>query len=208
MSAVDLVDHRFNTTSIPPTGIYVPTADQFFCQMTKSDVRCVTLAQFATQPFDQLCPSGDCWTDCQDLERLYSPLPGKIIFANQTAYGTPPNITFWPLCAGLTNITQSLQDGVVAPESKTANFWSYFTNNTQENLRGVAAATTHCWTDTCARARHPEACAAPCAAVNLLETRTTAQLAGTRECIQKLCLSIDGLPFGNQDIVGIGVSVD
>ena len=41
--------------------------------------------------------------------------------------------------------------------------------------------------------------------MNLLESRTVTQLAGTRECIQSVCLNIAGLPFANQDVVGIGV---
>jgi hypothetical protein len=167
----------------------------------------VSLAQFTVQPFRQLCPSGDCWTDCQDLKRLYAPLPGSITVANETSYGTPPNITLWSLCAALPNITQSLLDGV-APEAEASKFQSYFANNTLDNLRGVVAATTQCWTETCGRARHPEDCTPRCAAVNLLESRTVTQLAGTRECIHSLRLNITGLPFGNQDIVGIGVSVE
>lgn len=166
MSAVDDVDHTFNTTSIPPTGVYLPTPNQFFCQMTKKDVQCVSLAQFAAQPFHQLCPSGDCWTDCPDLARLYAPLPGEIAFANETSYGTPPDIILWPLCAGLANITQALHDEI-APKAEADKFRSFFTNSTQENLRAVAAATTQCWTETCAAARHPDNCTDPCAAVNL-----------------------------------------
>ncbi len=206
MSAVDATDNAFNTTSVPSTGIYNSTANQFFCQMTREDVRCLSSAQFVAQPFDQLCPSGDCWTDCQDLQRLYSPLPDKITFANLTSYGgNPSQLTFWPLCAGLTNITESIQDGVV-PAAEVAAVDSYFRNDTQENRRAVAAAATQCWTDTCAQSRSPEDCASPCAAANLLEHRDVAQLAGTRECIKAICPRIEGLPFGDQDIVGIGVS--
>ncbi len=207
MSAVDDADHTLNTISIPSTGIYLPTPDQFFCQMIKKDVRCVSSAQFAAQPFDQLCSSGDCWTDCRDLEILYASLSGGIAIANQTAYGTPPNITLWPLCAGLANITQALQDEI-APKVEADKFRSFFTNSTQEKLRAVATTSTQCWTDTCAKARHPDNCTDSCTAVNLLEKRTVTQLAGTRECIRSLCLNITGLPFGNQDIVGIGLSLE
>lgn len=204
MSAFDDTDRTLGTTSVPTSGIYEPTAEQLFCQITKEDVRCINSTQFASQPFDQLCPSGDCWTDCQDRKRLYAPLPDKITFANETAYGNPPNVTFWPLCAALANITQSIKNDVV-PLDELSKFKSYFANDSRRNLEAVAAATTHCWTDTCAAARDPERCSAPCAAVNLLESRSVTQLAGTRECIRTLCLSTDGLPFGNQDIVGIGV---
>ncbi|KAI9674744.1 MAG: hypothetical protein M1817_001648 [Caeruleum heppii] len=205
MSAFDGIDGFFNTTSIPSTGIFETTANQFFCQQTKFDVRCLSSAQFAAQPFDQLCPSGDCWTDCQDLERLYAPLPEGITFANQTEYGTPPTVTLWPLCAGLANITRSLQEEV-APPADVARFERYFSNVTSQNVKNVATAATQCWTDTCASSREPDRCVAPCAAANLLETRSEPQLAGTRECIQTMCLDILGLPFGNQDIVGIGVT--
>ena len=206
MSVADVVDETYNATSLPPSGSYTPTEDQFFCQLTKEDFRCVNSSQFAIQPFEQLCPSGDCWQDCQDLERLYSPVPSGIFASDATAYGRPPNITFWSLCAGLTNITESFQAGV-APEAEAATFQPFFNNKTQENLRSVTAATTQCWTDTCAKARWPDKCADPCAAVNILENQTVTQLKGTRECIQAVCSGVDGLPFGNQDVVGIGVSV-
>ncbi|KAI9821563.1 MAG: hypothetical protein M1832_003237 [Thelocarpon impressellum] len=134
MSAFDEIDRTFNTTSIPTTGIFAPTTDQFFCELTKLDVRCLSSAQFVAQPFDQLCPSGDCWTDCQDLKRLYSPLPSGITFANQTAYGNPPNVTLWPLCASLTNISLSIAEEV-APAAEIAKVELFFKNTTLGNLR-------------------------------------------------------------------------
>ncbi len=98
-------DADHNTTSIPSTGIFNITAEQFFCSLVKeADVRCISSTQFARLPLLELCPSGDCWTDCQDLSRLYAPLPAGITFANESFYGTAPSVTFWNLCNGLANV--------------------------------------------------------------------------------------------------------
>ncbi|KAI9698130.1 MAG: hypothetical protein M1836_004132 [Candelina mexicana] len=205
MSAVDDVDHTFNTTSIASTGIFEVTKDQFFCQLTKRDVRCLNSTQFANQPFHELCPSGNCLTDCQDLKRLYTPLPDKITFTNQSAYGTPPNVTLWPLCAGLANISLAIAKEI-PPLEDLRKFEQYFANPNETDYLAVAAASVQCWSDTCAHSRNPEICTRQCAPVNLLQSRTNPQLAGTRECIKATCPKIDGLPFANQDIIGVGVS--
>ena len=204
MSAFDAVDHTFGTTSIPRTGIFEVTKEQFFCQLTKRDVRCLNSTQFANQPFHELCPSGSCYKDCQDLERLYTPLPDEITFTNQSAYGTPPNVTLWPLCAGLTNISLAITKKI-PPIEDLEKFDKYFATSNEQDRLAVAAASVQCWSDTCAHSRNPENCTRPCAPVNLLQSRINPQLAGTRECIKATCLHIDGLPFGNQDIVGVGV---
>ena len=196
-------------TSVPPSGIWNTTASQFFCQLVKNDSsQCFTSTQFATQDFHALCPSGDCWTDCQDLERLYSPLPSGLTWATPITYGTPStqNVTLWPLCAAIGNISEAI-DNNIAPKEDADKFQSFFSNKTKQNQLWSAAGATQCWTETCAQARHPEKCTDVCAAVNLLESHYEPQFAGTRECIRALCHDIDGLPFGNQDIVGIGVSI-
>ena len=195
------------TTTVPPSGTWNTTASQFFCQLVKNDSsQCFTSAEFAAQSFHELCPSGDCWTDCQDLERLYSPLPKGLTWANSVNYGSPQtqNVTLWPLCAAIANISEALDDNI-APREDADKIQSFFANNTKSNQLWSAAAATECWTESCAQARHPDKCVDQCAAVNLLESHYEPQFAGTRECIRALCHEIDGLPFGNQDIVGIGV---
>lgn len=153
-------DH--NTTSIASTGIFNITADQFFCSLVKeADVRCISSAQFAELPLHELCPSGDCWTDCLDLSRLYAPLPAGITFANESFYGTAPSVTFWNLCNGLANVTQAVSDGV-PPEDDIIRIQSFLSNSTDANLRGVARATTTCWSDTCSHARKSDDCTPKC----------------------------------------------
>jgi hypothetical protein len=155
-------DASHNTTSIPSTGIFDITAAQFFCSVVKeADVRCISSAQFAGLPLHELCPSGDCWTDCQDLSRLYAPLPSGITFANETFYGTAPTVTFWNLCNGLANITQAVSIGI-PPEEDDIRIRPFLNNSTEANLRAVASATTTCWSDTCSQARKNNDCTAKC----------------------------------------------
>lgn len=155
-------DSEHNTTSIPSTGIYNITAEQFFCSMVKeADVRCISSAQFAELPLQELCPSGDCWTDCRDLSRLYAPLPAGLTFANASFYGTAPTVTFWNLCNGLANVSQAVLDGI-PPEKDAARFQSFLSNNTEANLQWVASATTACWSDTCSQARKNDDCTPKC----------------------------------------------
>ena len=162
MGDINTFDADHNTTSIPSTGIFNITTDQFFCSMVKeADVRCISSAQFAELPFNQLCPSGDCWTDCQDLSRLYAPLPAGISFANETFYGTAPTVTLWNLCNGLANVTQAVSDGVPAQDD-IASIQSFLSNSTDANRRAVAGATTTCWSDTCSQARNGDDCTPKC----------------------------------------------
>jgi hypothetical protein len=186
------------------SGSWQPAAGQFFCQLTKEDAQCLNSSEFAAQHFHELCPSGDCYADCQNLTRLYSPFPESITFTNAVEYGTPPNVTLWPLCAAIANITEALEDGI-APQVDADKFSSFFENGTLSNQLWASDAATHCWTDTSSAARYPSTCADACTAVNLLESHYEPQFAGTRECIRCLCHGINGLPFADQDIVGIGV---
>ena len=155
-------DADHNTTSIPSTGIFRITAEQFFCSLVKeADVRCISSAQFAALPLQELCPSGDCWTDCQDLLRLYAPLPAGITFANESFYGTAPSVTFWNLCNGLANATQAVLGGI-PPQGDIIRVQPFLSNGTEANLRGVASAATTCWSDTCSQARKSDDCAPKC----------------------------------------------
>lgn len=186
------------------SGSWQPTTEQFFCQLTKNDTQCLNSSTFATQPFHELCPSGNCYTDCQNLTRLYSPFPDGITFTDAINYGTAPNVTLWPLCAAIANITEALENGI-APPKDADKFASYFNVSTLSDKLWASDAATHCWTDTSSAARNHSKCADACAAVSLLESHYEPQFAGTRKCIQCLCHGIDGLPFADQDIVGIGV---
>jgi hypothetical protein len=155
-----------NGTTMPISGNWTPTADQFFCQLTRDESQCFTSAQFAAQPFKELCPSLDCWTDCRDLERLYSPFPSDITFTNATEYGTPGPVTLWPLCAAIANISEAI-DHNVASEVDTKTLRPFFANHSRQNQLWAAARATQYWTDTCDAARNSEFCRDKCAAANL-----------------------------------------
>jgi hypothetical protein len=199
-----LTNSSLSVSSSILSGSWQPTAEQFFCQLTKKDIRCLSSSVFATQPFHELCPSGNCYTDCQNLTRLYSPFPDGITFTDAVNYGTPPSVTLWPLCAAIANITEAIENGT-APQEDADKFESYFNVSTLSDQLWASDAATHCWTDTSSAARNHSKCADAGTAVNLLESHYEPQIAGTRECIQCLCHDIDGLPFADQDIMGIGV---
>jgi hypothetical protein len=123
---------------MPISRKWEPTASQFFCQTTRDESQCFNAAQFAAQLFKELCPSGDCWTDCQDLERLCSPFRTGITFANATEYATPGNVTPWPLCAAIANISEAIDDNI-ASEADTKTIRPFFANHSQQNQLWTAA---------------------------------------------------------------------
>ncbi|KAI4184533.1 MAG: hypothetical protein LQ346_006094 [Caloplaca aetnensis] len=130
------------------------TLDQFYCQNTRDkELSCLSVSQFATSNFDQLCPSGSCLDACQDLERLYAVIPpGMQVQADNYGLPTriPDMITLYGICLGYANISRALHGAegfVPAKEAEVLN--PLFPPGTEDDLHRVCNGATRCLSETC-----------------------------------------------------------
>ena len=185
-------------------------ASQFYCDFTRnqSSPSCISLSQFCTTPLDQLCPTNNCLEACQDIERLYQVVPSGVQVTFQE-YGSAENasefVTLYGICAGYSNISRALNDDTL-PADQVNLAKPYFPSATESDLQHLTNGVAQCLSDTCAKAVDSSNCTDPCSPAHLLLNSTTPNLAGAQACFQELCHTSSGLPFGNQDVVGPGVS--
>lgn len=186
------------------------TLDQFYCQNTRDNqLSCLSISQFATSNFDQLCPSGSCLDACQDLERLYAVIPpGMQVQADNYGLPTriPDMITLYGICLGYANITRALHgaQGFVPPK-EAAVLNPLFPPSTEDDLHRVGNGASRCLSETCEKSTNGSRCAWDCSPSQLLLNSTTPRLSGPYQCLDAICQGGVGLPFGNQDVVGVGV---
>ncbi|KAL8724157.1 MAG: hypothetical protein Q9166_008107 [cf. Caloplaca sp. 2 TL-2023] len=188
------------------------TFDQFYCQNTRDNrLSCLSISQFATSNFDQLCPSGSCLDACQELERLYAVIPPGLQVQPDN-YGLPIRIsdmiTLYGICLGYANVSRALHDaqGLVPPkEAGVLN--PLFPPSTEDELRGVCNGVSRCLSETCEKSINGSRCAWECSPAQLLLNSTTPRLSRPYQCLNTICQGGVGLPFGNQDVVGVGVTV-
>ncbi|KAL8859002.1 MAG: hypothetical protein Q9178_004483 [Gyalolechia marmorata] len=186
------------------------TLDQFYCQNTRDNqLSCLSVSQFATSNFDQLCPSGSCLDACQDLERLYAVIPpGMQVQADNYGLPTriPDMITLYGICLGYANITRALHvaQGFIPPK-EAAVLNPLFPPSTDDDLHRVCNGASHCLSETCEKSTNASRCAWECSPSQLLLNSTTPRLSGPYQCLNAICHGGVGLPFGNQDVVGVGI---
>jgi len=185
-------------------------ANQFYCDFTRnqSSPSCISLSQFGSSPLDQFCPTKNCLEACQDIERLYEVVPLGVQ-VRSTEYGSAKNasefVTLYGLCAGYSNLSHALNDDTL-PIDQVNLVKPYFSSAAESDLQNLTNGVTQCLSDTCAKAVDSSSCADKCSPAQLLLNSTAPNLAGAQACFKELCHSSSGLPFGNQDVVGPGVS--
>lgn len=185
-------------------------ANQFYCDFTRnqSSPSCISLSQFGSSPLDQLCPTKNCLEACQDIERLYQVVPSGVQVPS-ILYGSAKNasefVTLYGLCAGYSNSSHVLNDDTL-PVDQVNLVKPYFPSAAESDLQNLTNGVTQCLSDTCAKAVGSSKCTVKCSPAQLLLNSTTPNLAGAQACFEELCHSSSGLPFGNQDVVGPGVS--
>ena len=184
------------------------TLDQFYCQNTRDDkLSCLSLSQFATSNFDQLCPSGNCLEACEDLERLYGVVPpGMQVQADNFGLPTriPDMVTLYGICLGYANISRALDGGFI-PQKEAGVLRPLFPSNAEDDLQRVSNGASHCLSETCEKSANRSGCAWDCSPARILLNSTTPRLSGPYQCLKTICEGSAGLPFANQDVVGVGV---
>ena len=184
------------------------TLDQFYCQNTRDDkISCLSLSQFATINFDQLCPSRNCLEACGDLERLYGVIPPGIQ-VQADSFGLPTRIsdmiTLYGICLGYANVSRALEGGFV-PQKEAGMLRPLFPSNAEDDLQKVSNGASQCLMETCTKSANRSGCAWDCSPAQLLLNSTTPSLSGAYQCLKTICKDSAGLPFANQDVVGVGV---
>ncbi|KAL8721920.1 MAG: hypothetical protein Q9181_007605, partial [Wetmoreana brouardii] len=170
---------------------------------------CLSLSQFATSNFDQLCPSGNCLEACQDVERLYGVIPpGMQVQADNYGLSTriPDMITLYGICLGYANVSRALDSGFVPPE-EAGVLRPLFPSTAEDDLQSVSNAASRCLLETCEKSANVSGCAKECSPAQLMLNSTTPRLSGPYQCLKTICDCSAGLPFANQDVVGVGVTV-
>ncbi|KAL8705899.1 MAG: hypothetical protein Q9225_007999, partial [Loekoesia sp. 1 TL-2023] len=186
-------------------------AEHFFCDSTwnNSSPSCISLAQFGSSPFDQLCPTKNCLEACQDLERLYQVIPSGLQVQSgkdRSAQNVSEFVTLYGLCAGYSNISRAFNDDTL-PANQIDLVKPYFSSTANGDLQNTTNVVTQCLSDTCESAVDSSDCNAKCSPAQLLLNNTTPNLVGAQACLEQLCKGTSGLPFGNQDVMGPGVTV-
>ncbi len=182
-----------------------------------STVVSITEEQFLAAPFPQLCYSGNCFKDCLNHSRLFQAVPDHIDATVQD-YGQPDkesgsenvSVTLLGLCTNLLSAHRLVDAGGVGTELAEP----FFTTDKKtvfvtDPFRQVALGVAACVSDTCGRTRHPSRCRAECGLRSLLENdiRAIDWEGAMLNCTRRLCGTAQVLPYANQDVLGIGVSV-
>lgn len=195
------------STSTGPSEQTTVDLSTFYCQKTRDpQVHCFTPSQLLEADLAALCPSGNCSKDCQ-TQRVFEVLPEGV----NVAYGeygtlnsTRAEITLFGICVDIANVTRALKSGGV-PAEQAEQLKPYFPKN-DLGLTKIAENITQCLPASCAKSRDSSTCAPWCRESDLMLADGTTNLAGVATCLEWLCEESCGLPYANQDVVGIGVS--
>ncbi len=201
----------YETKPMPIDNDEYKGVDKFVGIYDTSNLTVISNDDFLAAPFDKLCPSGDCIKDCQNMTRVFQALPSGIQTDRQT-YGRKDGdypITLFGIC---TNLAQA---GLIVPlsdKSKELKGLFQTAGSGDTNVTKVTNKIASCYASTCDITREPHKCKEACAVDNFLgsparlnfnfENNNTGSLA----CISRLCDNTCGLPYANQDVLGVGVS--
>ncbi|UQC76592.1 uncharacterized protein CLUP02_18105 [Colletotrichum lupini] len=144
----------------------------------------VTEEQLLKTPFGDICPSGNCVDDCQNMTRVFQAIP-QGLHVDPLRYGRmeaqKANVTLFSTCSNLEFSTN------FATAEENDNFTSYFSTNDSTDLFKVAASIASCFAATCEQTRKPTLCADACSPAELLSSPTTFDyMLGLPNCIVRL----------------------
>jgi hypothetical protein len=204
--------HGFTTFLLLGTTLAPSLAFTFLQTHTSYRPDSISKEQFLAAPFARLCPSGNCIDDCRNYARIFQAVPDDVE-ATVRDYGQPDksgkvNVTLFGLCTNLVSANKLVE----AEGSKRVK--SFFTLRSQMNVvsdpfKQVAIGIAACLSDTCGQTRYPDRCMKGCSMRSLLNNNTDAfdWRHAMLNCARQLCKPSYVLPFANQDILGIGVSL-
>lgn len=183
-----------------------PTVSPVYHQIIKDGaVANLTWNHFSHSVFDELCPSHDCVQDCQNYTRLFEEVP-YLITEPFSTYGKsfdnqPPSITLFGVCSNLVTIYEG-----ISSDTDAASQQSYFPASSANDTGGVSSTIASCLASTCDYSRESTNCISACNMTVLYSEGSTTNVTAVTECLSLLCGNTCGLPYANQDVMGVGVS--
>jgi hypothetical protein len=151
---------------------------------------------------DEVCPSGNCLQDCRDSFALYNGV------SEDDAINNAGSIRRYMACAAVPAIAGYEANGVLLPDqAELVRRFIPPDEATEENLRAVTATVTDCLAQTCLTGRNESLCYNQyCAPTRLLINATMPNQTAINQCLNTLCENGSQIvPYGNSDIIGIGV---
>jgi hypothetical protein len=152
----------------------------------------------AEASFGGICPSGNCLEACQDYVQVFQTTPDT---ASQAS-----NITLFGVCSNLGMIYGDLYNTNASVMQKQA---SYFPPGDQSHavVTQVISSLSSCLAGSCETSRDPHNCNASCSLSILNYGNSTMNMATVGQCFSELCSNTCGLPYADQDVYGVGVSI-
>lgn len=192
--------HKSSTSTCTSTSPAATNTHGFtFLQLHGQNLTQFTEEHFLRANFSQICPSQNCFTDCNNLTQVFTASPGN---STGIAVSDLP-VTLFGVCSNLANATASVED------SDDPVLKSYFQSPSADpdnDIGLIISNLTMCLVDTCFDTRNSSECNY-CRPDYLLESqKTLAIYPGVSNCTSQLCQSTCGLPYADQDVFGIGVS--
>ncbi|KAK0631174.1 hypothetical protein B0T17DRAFT_530312 [Bombardia bombarda] len=212
------------STTIPSTAPDTPFTFVQLFDKTRHAYYSIHSDQFLSTNFSELCPSGSCITDCQDYPRLFSSIPSGIdesasVYGRLDPVTGKLDVTFFGICSNLGNATllalaqdpsSAVYAAFLGSNAITAGVAESSANVNNDVVR-VASSIATCFASTCEQTRDPNVCRNACSAQQLLgaaEIGSSLDIRGNMGvCVQQLCDNTCGLPYADQDVLGIGVLV-
>lgn len=194
--------HKSSTSTSTSTSPAATNTHGFtFMQLHDKKLKRLPEESFLRANFSQICPSRNCFTDCNNLTQVFTANPDALGNITEIDAADLP-VTLFGVCSNLANATASVE------ESDDAVLKSYFQTrsaDTDNNIGLIASNLTMCLVDTCDNTRNPSECSF-CRPDYLLQSQDTLAIyPGVSNCTYQLCQSTCGLPYADQDVFGIGV---
>lgn len=202
---------QYQTDPVPVGSDPYQELASFIQIFDTSNITALSDDEFLAAPFNELCPSGDCVEDCRDLARLFQAVPDGVD-AGASTYGRPGSdqrVTLFSVC---TNMARAAS--IVPLSSAAESVKGYFPAESlaADNVTMVTSGIASCFASTCGLTREPAKCQDACSLDNLLASSSQLNFnlqsnnTGALACVSRLCDNTCGLPYADQDVLGIGVS--
>lgn len=168
--------------------------------------------EFFSAPFKELCPSGDCVKDCKRLGRLFEGVPDGVDMDGST-YGradSDERVTLFGICS---NLARAAERAPMDNVTSAARDYFPVVDPTNNDLSMVTSNIASCFASTCDLTREPDKCKDACSLDNFLASPSQLNFnsdnsnTGALACVSRLCDNTCGLPYADQDVLGIGVSL-
>ena len=160
---------------------------------------------FESTSFNKLCPNGNCYDECHNTRRLYQAVPDGL---NQTSnsYSSQSGMTLFGICSNLQAINRYISITPARDVSQSVKSYFKAPLNLEDYTLQVSTNISSCLATSCDLSRDSENCNDYCSLTALLPGSSGLNLTQAAGCLNRICGNTCGLPYANQDVLGVGVS--